>query len=129
MKATGIIRRIDDLGRVVIPKEIRKTLNIRDGDSLEIYRVDDGVVFKPYKTKDAAEFAAEWLKDNPNALGLYNARYTVEGSTVTCEVILDNNRFTGVAKCDNTKDTFNPLVGMAIAWYRAVGAEVPAELL
>ena len=37
MRATGIVRRIDDLGRVVIPKEIRKTLNIRDGDPLEIF--------------------------------------------------------------------------------------------
>ena len=38
MKATGVVRRIDDLGRVVIPKEIRKTLRIKEGDPLEIYR-------------------------------------------------------------------------------------------
>ena len=37
MKATGIVRRIDDLGRVVIPKEIRRTMNIREGDPLEVY--------------------------------------------------------------------------------------------
>ena len=37
MKATGIVRRIDDLGRVVIPKEIRRTMRIREGDPLEIY--------------------------------------------------------------------------------------------
>ena len=42
MKATGIVRRIDDLGRVVIPKEIRRTMRIRDGESLEIY-TDAGV--------------------------------------------------------------------------------------
>ena len=42
MKATGIVRRIDDLGRVVIPKEIRKTLRIREGDSLEIYTENAG---------------------------------------------------------------------------------------
>lgn len=41
MKATGIIRRIDDLGRVVIPKEIRRTLKIREGDSLEIFIEDN----------------------------------------------------------------------------------------
>lgn len=40
MKATGIVRRIDDLGRVVIPKEIRRTLAIREGDPLEIYTTD-----------------------------------------------------------------------------------------
>lgn len=48
MKATGIVRRMDDLGRVVIPKEIRRTLNIREGDALEIYTTDDGVVFRKY---------------------------------------------------------------------------------
>lgn len=48
MKATGIIRRIDDLGRVVIPKEIRRTCNIREGDPLEIFLQDGGVVFKKY---------------------------------------------------------------------------------
>ena len=51
MKATGIIRRIDDLGRVVIPKEIRRTLKIREGDPLEIFLGDDNCVcFKRYST-------------------------------------------------------------------------------
>lgn len=48
MKATGIVRRVDDLGRVVIPKEIRRTCNIREGDPLEIFLEDGGVVFKKY---------------------------------------------------------------------------------
>jgi AbrB family transcriptional regulator (stage V sporulation protein T) len=49
MKATGIVRRIDDLGRVVIPKEIRRTMRIREGDPLEIFTDADGeVVFKKY---------------------------------------------------------------------------------
>ena len=49
MKATGIVRRIDDLGRVVIPKEIRRTLRIREGAPLEIYTGKDGeVIFKKY---------------------------------------------------------------------------------
>ncbi len=49
MKATGIVRRIDDLGRVVIPKEIRRTMRIREGDPLEIYTAVDGeVIFKKY---------------------------------------------------------------------------------
>ena len=48
MKATGIIRRVDDLGRVVIPKEIRRTLRIREGDPLEIYTEKDAVVFRKY---------------------------------------------------------------------------------
>ena len=49
MKATGIVRRVDDLGRVVIPKEIRKTLHLREGDPLEIFLDDqNGVVFRKY---------------------------------------------------------------------------------
>lgn len=47
MKATGIVRRIDELGRIVIPKEIRRNLNIKDGDSLEIFldKETNGVMF------------------------------------------------------------------------------------
>lgn len=49
MKATGIVRRIDDLGRVVIPKEIRRVLKMREGDPMEIYTEGDGsVIFKKY---------------------------------------------------------------------------------
>lgn len=49
MKATGIVRRIDDLGRVVIPKEIRRTMRIREGDPLEIYTESGGeIIFKKY---------------------------------------------------------------------------------
>ena len=49
MKATGIVRRIDDLGRVVIPKEIRRPMRIREGDPLEIFTAADGeVIFKKY---------------------------------------------------------------------------------
>ena len=52
MKATGIVRRIDDLGRVVIPREIRKSMNIREGDPLEIYTDRDGcVIFKKYQNE------------------------------------------------------------------------------
>ena len=61
MKATGIVRRIDDLGRVVIPKEIRRTMRIREGDPLEIYTDKDGeVIFKKYSPMgELAEFAAQ----------------------------------------------------------------------
>ena len=49
MKATGIVRRIDDLGRIVIPKEIRRTLRIKEGDPLELFTTREGeVVFKKY---------------------------------------------------------------------------------
>lgn len=62
MKATGIVRRIDDLGRVVIPKEIRRTMRIREGDPLEIYTSRDGeVIFKKYSLLGGVEDFATQL--------------------------------------------------------------------
>ena len=62
MKATGIVRRIDDLGRVVVPKEIRRTLRIREGDPLEIFVDRDGeVILKKYSPiRELGEFAKEY---------------------------------------------------------------------
>ncbi len=62
MKATGIVRRIDDLGRVVIPKEIRRTLRIKEGDPLEIYTASDGeVIFKKYSPMgEISEFSGQY---------------------------------------------------------------------
>ena len=61
MKATGIVRRIDDLGRVVIPKEIRRTMRIREGDPLEIFTDRDGeLIFKKYSPiGELSDFAAQ----------------------------------------------------------------------
>ena len=61
MKATGIVRRIDDLGRIVIPKEIRRTLRIKEGDPLEIFTDRQGeVIFKKYSPiSELQTFAAE----------------------------------------------------------------------
>ena len=73
MNATGIIRRIDDLGRVVIPREIRRSLAIKDGDPLEIFYDTHGVTFKPYRpaipngdriramnNEELAQFLSKW---------------------------------------------------------------------
>jgi AbrB family transcriptional regulator (stage V sporulation protein T) len=64
MKATGIVRRIDDLGRVVIPKEIRRTMRIREGDPLEIYTDREGeVIFKKYSPiGELVDFAGQYAE-------------------------------------------------------------------
>ena len=64
MKATGIVRRIDDLGRVVIPKEIRRTMRIREGDPLEIYTSAGGeVIFKKYSPiGELSVFASQYAE-------------------------------------------------------------------
>lgn len=59
MKTTGIIRRIDDLGRIVIPKELRKNMRIKNGDSLEIFVDNDNVILKKYSPIESIEEAAE----------------------------------------------------------------------
>ena len=71
MKATGIVRRVDDLGRIVIPKEIRRTLRIREGDPLEIYtEKDGGVIFRKYSPMgDLQEFAAQMCESISDATG------------------------------------------------------------
>ena len=72
MKATGIVRRIDDLGRVVIPKEIRRTMRIREGDPLEIYTSRDGeVIFKKYSLMGGLdEFAAQFCETLSKSTGV-----------------------------------------------------------
>ena len=74
MKATGQIRRIDDLGRVVVPKEVRVNLGIRDGDAFEIFTTEDrrGVVFQKYSF------------DTPIAQALKSLRVAVEDSELSC---------------------------------------------
>ena len=72
MKATGIVRRIDDLGRVVIPKEIRRTMRIREGDPLEIYTDREGeVIFKKYSPiGELASFAGQYAETLHKTCGL-----------------------------------------------------------
>lgn len=78
MKATGIVRRIDDLGRVVIPREIRKNLNIREGDPLELFTTNDGCVcFKKYneyinRFVDTCKPVLEMAKSQGITIDLYD---------------------------------------------------------
>ena len=83
MKATGIIRRIDDLGRVVIPKELRREFNIREGDALEIFTTDEGIVFAPYGNQVEKEtFATNWLRKYKDALKNNRAKFSDRKSVV-----------------------------------------------
>ena len=72
MKAVGIVRRIDHLGRLVIPKEFRRTLGINENDPMEILVTDDGILARPYKRgkEIAAERFARVILENASAHGL-----------------------------------------------------------
>lgn len=69
MKATGIVRRMDDLGRVVIPKEVRRTLSLKEGDALEVYTSENMVCFKKINIEIAG--TAEELEKIYNAKKKY----------------------------------------------------------
>jgi len=71
MKATGIVRRIDELGRVVVPKEIRRTLRIREGDPLEIFTDrEGGVILKKYSPiGEMGEFAKQFTESISKIVG------------------------------------------------------------
>ncbi len=86
MKATGIVRRIDDLGRVVIPKEIRRTLRIREGDPLEIFTDrDGGVILKKYSPiGELTDFSKEYAE-------------ALQQSTGQIILISDNDAFISVS--------------------------------
>lgn len=64
MKSTGIVRKVDELGRVVIPIELRRTLGIGEKDSLEIYVDDDKIVLKKYKPNMTCLITGEVSEDN-----------------------------------------------------------------
>jgi AbrB family transcriptional regulator (stage V sporulation protein T) len=102
MKATGIVRRIDDLGRVVIPKEIRRTLRIREGDPLEIFVDREGeVILKKYSPiRELGEFAKEYADSLFEATG-----------HITC--ITDRDTIIAVAGASK-KEYLNKAVGPAV---------------
>ena len=91
MKATGIVRRIDDLGRIVIPREIRKSIGIKEGDPLEIFVDGKTVIFKKYRpsTEELAEECAKFvskIRNNIAFIGCYGDSTTVvlkSGETAT----------------------------------------------
>ncbi len=63
MKATGVVRRIDDLGRIVIPKELRRTMRIREGDSLEIFIEGEKIMLKKYSpVQNVNDFVLEFVE-------------------------------------------------------------------
>lgn len=82
MKATGIVRRIDDLGRVVIPKELRRTMKIKEGDPLELYVNGDMICFKKYTPDNLAE-VADTIKDTLGRMGIKTQVYDVDGDAIT----------------------------------------------
>ena len=93
MKATGIIRRIDDLGRIVIPRDIRKNLGIREGDPLEIYidELTGSVCFQPYKRNLLEDLLAMRDRVN-NSLYDYKKENSINAAFEKIIEIIGNDR-------------------------------------
>lgn len=121
MKTTGIIRRIDELGRVVIPKEIRRSLRIKDGDPLEIFTSRDGeVIFKKYGNGRAVN---EWVEEIMDKYGSDIRGVHVDHKIITVYTSMGVFHAT-CADCDEFK--FN--VGVAVALARAYQEPLPSQL-
>ena len=85
MKVTGIVRRIDELGRIVIPKEIRKNLRIQDGESMEIVIVDDGnILLKRYMVMNKLEGLSQNFTDAIYGLVKKNVLITDIDKVIAC---------------------------------------------
>ena len=112
MKATGIVRRIDDLGRVVIPKEIRKTLRIREGDPLEIFTDKDGeVILKKYSpigelTEFAVQYAETLAKTSGHVACITDKDSVIAVSGAPKREFLDKNVSYELEKIMNDKTTW-----------------------
>ena len=127
MKPTGIIRRIDDLGRVVIPKEIRRILKIKEGDPLEILTERDGsIIIKPYH-KSWEDCAIDFYSAHPHIFLRNNSPYVFyhSGHYTVCFINSDYNHSSryGVAK-RYAKDSHDSRIGEVAAYVRAIGRPI-----
>lgn len=125
MKATGIVRRIDDLGRIVIPKEIRKTLRIREGDPLEIFTDREGeIILKKYSPiGELGTFAKEYAESLNQILGhitcIVDKDHIIAVSGASKKEFIEKSISTELEKIiskrnifisDKTKDDFVPVL-------------------
>ena len=107
MKATGIVRKIDELGRVVIPKEVRRTLKIRDGEPLEIYTDDSGsVILKKYSSvsamEDLASDVAEALRSTGDVAVMISDRDRVVAVAGLPNTLIDRENGALLERCIRT---------------------------
>ena len=142
MKATGIVRRIDDLGRVVIPKEIRRTMRIREGDPLEIFTDREGeVIFKKYSPiGELNTFAEQYAQALSKTCGL-NVVITDRDTVIaSAGVPKKNYQDKGISKeaediiesrtlyiCEDENKHFNPCNDTNDGYYTSVAMPIITE--
>lgn len=121
MKKLGIVRRIDDLGRIVIPKEIRKELGIKEGEAIEFAINEEGdLVLLPYLTWE--EHVIRWVKQKEKEGFFKNCNFCEIDPNYCACVITFPNGYTrcGVAK-KHKGDRWNFKIAQAASYARAIG--------
>ena len=93
MKTTGIIRRIDELGRIVIPKELRKNLKIKNGDSLEIFLEGDDIILKKFSPMESLESVSSKYADSFNQVIKHNIIITDKNKVIAASGNLKKKYF------------------------------------
>ena len=121
MRATGIVRRIDDLGRVVIPKEIRRTLQIKEGDPLEIFTERNGsIVIKPYR-QPWEDYVIDWYNDNITLMTSRTISFIHSGDHTICTFWDEQHHQYWVGKAKRyASDDYDNRIGKVAAYARAM---------
>lgn len=120
MAPNGIVRRIDDLGRIVIPKEIRRNMGLNDGDMLEINYNNDTISIRKYK-KSFEECAIDWYNLKTNSLGYFRKTdFWRRGDYTFCVVHVENTTRAGFAK-RSKEDYPDERIGKVASYARAMG--------
>lgn len=121
--STGIVRRIDDLGRMVIPKQIRQSLNIKEGDPLEIFTNYNNkeIVIRPYR-RSFEDCARDWYFNNSRALA--DCTFLTEGDYTFCilKIPFAPTRGGFAKRC--ATDMYDFHIGRVAAYARAMGKDL-----
>ena len=127
MKPTGIVRHIDDLGRIVIPKEIRRALKIKDGDALEITTNYGGeIIIRPYK-KSFEECAVDWFSSH--GWEMNNCFFRIEGEYTFCITRFPQQTVSRAGYAKRYKgDAWDHRIGKVASYARAMGKDLNAMI-
>ena len=136
MKATGIVRRIDDLGRVVIPKEIRRTMRIREGDPLEIFTDRDGeVIFKKYSpigelSELAVTYCEVLTKSTDQAVIICDRDHCIAAGGIPKKEVLERRVTSGLEDVMEGRRLYTTLANQSGEQLFALeGTDIPASIV
>lgn len=126
MKTTGIVRRVDDIGRIVIPKEIRKTMKIKEGDALELFVDKNKIIFQKYNYIDwecignvlnksiLADVPFALYDDDFNVVYRTNDIFSEDGSIIEADFIRTIDDYGYIAFCDDDYSQSSQVVSLII---------------